>query len=294
MTTEGGIPEEPGGGQDHPPYRPVFSLVMGVIAPVLCIALQPILPSGVVDEISGLRFLDAFPFLSYGVVALNILAMATWLGLGCRVGKWGGVVAGRAVRGLPFRRAARSGAPAFQLDGSGRGRRGARVHPVVHLLRLLPQRFPSVPPRPCPGIPFPLAGSSALLGAVLVVGIPGVQTGVSWAIVPPSGHLKGDPNATGGLRRLPPVVYRDRLVWAYQVEQDRSVRSDSLKRTRICAARTSRRGSDCSTIEIIGDAYRAIHRTGGSTSSGSVPTTTPPTSAAPTATRWPGHRTWTG
>jgi hypothetical protein len=30
----------------------------------------------------------------------------------------------------------------------------------------------------------------------------------------------GAPDATAGLRGLPPFVYRDRLVWAYQREQD--------------------------------------------------------------------------
>ena len=75
---------------------------MGVIAPILCIALQPVLPSGLVEEVPGLRFLNAFPFLNYGVVALNTVAMATWLGLGCRVGKWGGVVAGILFTGTVF------------------------------------------------------------------------------------------------------------------------------------------------------------------------------------------------
>lgn len=221
MTTGASISEEPKGGQIHAPYRPVFSLVMGIIAPVLCIALQPVLLSGMVDELPGLRFLNAFPFLNYGVVALNVLAMATWLGLGCRVGKWGGVVSGVLFTGSVFAGLLGVVLLPFSLIG---------LFAVVGVLGFTPLFTAYVflrngiralrLARPRSG--FWRLRSSLLLGVVLAVGIPGaIQAQVSWAARSAiSGIVRGEPNATAMLRRWHAIVYGDSLVRAYQVEQD--------------------------------------------------------------------------
>ena len=163
---------------------------MGVIAPVLCITLQPVLPLGVVDEMPGLRFLNAFPFLNYGVVALNTVAMATWLGLGCRVGKWGGVVAGILFTGTVFAGLLGLVLLPFSLIG---------LVVVVGVLGFTPlftsyvffrngvRAFRLARARTSPF----LAGSSALLGAAVVLGIPGaLQTGSAPLGVP--AHRPGE------------------------------------------------------------------------------------------------------
>lgn len=206
---------------DQLPFRPILSAFLGIVAPLFCIALQFSLFREVVNDLPGLRFLNAYPFLNYGVVALEILTLVIWLTLGDRVGRWGGFVSGILLAGSLF--AGLLGLVLLPLSLIG-------LMAVIGVLGLVPLgtsfvffrngRRAFVLARTRTG--YRLALVSLLFGAVLVFCLPGaIQARISWVVRNAMhGILTGEPDATAALRGLPPLVYRDRLVWAYQREQD--------------------------------------------------------------------------
>ena len=68
MTNEESRPVKPRAGQPHAPYKPGFTLIMGAAAPILCLALQPVLLTGDLAELPGLRYGEGLANLRRSVV----------------------------------------------------------------------------------------------------------------------------------------------------------------------------------------------------------------------------------
>src|SRR3954454_16294240 len=96
------FPDDPMTTEDRTPFRPLLSTFLGIVAPLLCIAIQFTIFPELIDDLPGLSFLNTYPLLNYGIVALEILTLATWLSLGGRVGRGGGVIAGLLLAGSGF------------------------------------------------------------------------------------------------------------------------------------------------------------------------------------------------
>jgi hypothetical protein len=81
---------------------PAFSIVAGIIAPLLCFALQPLLLSDSLRRELGLRFINVFWLFTYCVAGLEMLVLALWLAFGTRLGAWNGPIAGGLFAGALF------------------------------------------------------------------------------------------------------------------------------------------------------------------------------------------------
>lgn len=77
---------------------PTFSIIAGIIAPIACFALQPVLLSDDSSMPPALRWTNEFWLFAYGFVGLEMLVLALWLGMGARLGAWSGLVAGASSR----------------------------------------------------------------------------------------------------------------------------------------------------------------------------------------------------
>jgi hypothetical protein len=213
---------------DQIPFRPILSAFLGIVAPIFCIAVQFSLIPEMIYDLPGLSFLNTYPIFNYGVVALEILTLTTWLVLGPGVGRWGGLVAGVLLVGSLFAGLLGIVLLPFSLSG---------LMALIGVLGLVPLGTSFVFFRNGKTA-FLLARNrtgyrpallSLLLGAALVFCVPGVIEARVSGVVRKAiqGIIVGVPDATAGLRRWPPFLYRDRLVWAYQGEQD-AVRRERL------------------------------------------------------------------
>jgi hypothetical protein len=88
--------------EDRMPFRPVLSAFLGIVAPVFCIVVQLTFFPELIYDLPGLRFLNTYPLFNYGIVAMEILALAIWLARGERVGPCGGFVSGVLLAGSLF------------------------------------------------------------------------------------------------------------------------------------------------------------------------------------------------
>ena len=206
---------------DQIPFRPVLSAFLGIVAPIFCIAVQFSLFPELINDLPGLSFLNTYPLFNYGVVALEILTLVIWLVLGERVGWWGGIISGVLLAGSLFAGLLGIVLLPFSLIG---------LMALIGVLGLVPLGTSFVFLRNGKNA-FLLARNrmgyrpallSLLLGAALVFCVPGVIEARVSGVVRKAiqGIIVGVPDATAGLRRWPSFLYRDRLVWAYQGEQD--------------------------------------------------------------------------
>lgn len=178
------------------------SVAFGIVAPIACFALKPVLLPGDGFELPGLGFISTFWIFGYGLIGLGIATLTLWLCLGSRLGSWGcGVVSGALLACslfagglglvlLPFSLIgllALIGALGFApfLTATTFARNGIRV--FIHARTLTGRRR---------------AWRSMVLGAALVVGVPGVlQSMVSLAVRHAIAEVaRGDPSAMGRLR----------------------------------------------------------------------------------------------
>jgi hypothetical protein len=206
---------------DHRPFRPDISALLGILAPLLCIALQFGLDMAMISELPPLAFLNAYPFLNYGVVVLEMLTLVIWLALGDRVGRWGGIVSGVLLAGSLFASLLGLALLPFSLIG---------LVVFIGVLGLVPLgtsfvffrngRRAFLLARNRMG--YRTALVSLLLGAVLVFCVPGaIQARISRVVrIAMHSISVGAPDAAARLRGLPLFMYRDQLVGAYERERD--------------------------------------------------------------------------
>jgi hypothetical protein len=200
---------------------PTFAIIAGIIAPMVCLALQPVLLSGETFLLPGLRFINVFWLFGYGVIGLEMMALALRLAFGTRLGAWNGPVAGVLFAGALFAGSLGLVLLPFTLIG---------LFVIIGVLGFIPFLTAAVyyahavesyrQAREVAGGTRLLG--SVLLGALLVIGVPGaVQARVSltvrWAI---RDVAAGDPTARARLRAWYRFAHRDRLVWAYGAERD--------------------------------------------------------------------------
>jgi hypothetical protein len=81
---------------------PTFSILAGIVAPIVCFAVQPLVFSGDPLTLPGLQFVNVFWLFGYGIVGLEMLVLALWLTFGSRLGAWNGPVAGVLFAGALF------------------------------------------------------------------------------------------------------------------------------------------------------------------------------------------------
>ncbi len=74
-------------------HSSTFSILAGIIGPIVCFALQPLLLRGD-DLVPPLRFINVFWLFGYGVIGLEMLVLALSLAVGTRLGAWNGLISG--------------------------------------------------------------------------------------------------------------------------------------------------------------------------------------------------------
>jgi hypothetical protein len=204
------------------PRSPTLSILGGIVAPIACFALQPLLfLPGAPPVVPPLEFINVFWLFGYGVIGLEMLALAVWLAIGNRLGAWNGLFAGVLFAGALFA----GGLGLVLLPFSVLG-----LMLVIGLLGFVPFLTAVVycvnavvayrHAREFAG-PKMLIGW-ALLGALLVIGVPGaVQAGVSLAVRSAiSDVAAGNSTAMLTLRAWYRLAPRDSLVSSYAAERD--------------------------------------------------------------------------
>lgn len=199
----------------------IFSVLMGILAPILCLALQPFLLPGDLFLLPGLQFINTYWIFSYGFIGLEILALSLWLSIGERPRIWYGALSGVLFAGAFFAGGLGLILLPFRLLG---------LLILIGFLGFVPlftaYAFYRNAVRAYRHAGISLSGTtlraSALLGSMLVMGVPGgIQARVLMVVQSTiQGVVEGDPAAMDRLRAWAPFVSRDRLVWAYDAERD--------------------------------------------------------------------------
>jgi hypothetical protein len=78
-----------------------YEVGMGLVMPVICFALEPLLLPAL-GWLPGLIFFHRYRIFGYGVVALELVALAVWLRYGDRLGRWSAGFAGVLLAGALF------------------------------------------------------------------------------------------------------------------------------------------------------------------------------------------------
>ena len=68
-----------------------YDVAFGLVLPVACFALEFVLLPAL-GWLPGLVFFHRYRLFGYGVVALELIALAAWLRLGPRLGRWSAMV----------------------------------------------------------------------------------------------------------------------------------------------------------------------------------------------------------
>lgn len=202
---------------------PTFSIFAGIVAPIVCFAIQRVLLADDIFWLPGLRFINIFWLFGYGLIGLEMLALALRLAFGTRLGGWNGPVSGVLLVGALFAGGLGLVLLPFSLIG---------LLMIIGALGFIPFLTAAVyyahaveAYRQARQV---MAGerlvAAVLLGALLVVGIPGaVQARVSLAVRSAIRDVAaGNPGALAKLRAWYRFAPRDRLVWAYAAEQDQT------------------------------------------------------------------------
>ncbi len=216
------------------------SVAFGIVAPIACFALKPVLLPGDGFELPGLGFISTFWIFGDGVIGLGIATLSLWLGLASRLGSWGcGIVSGVLLACSLFAAGLGLVLLPFSLIGlmiligalglvpfltaTTFARNGIRA--FIHARTLTGRRR---------------AWRSMVLGAALVIGVPGaLQSVVSLAVRHAIADAAlGDPSAMGRLRAWYPYVHRDRLVWSYSAE------ANPVRKARLASAYFDLTGED--------------------------------------------------
>ncbi|MCA1556772.1 MAG: hypothetical protein LC747_08805 [Acidobacteria bacterium] len=79
--------------------RLIFDITVGIVLPILCLTFDPIVFR---NGILGQPLAGRFQLFAYSVIAVEIIALAVWLGLGERAGEWCGVLGGIMLAGALF------------------------------------------------------------------------------------------------------------------------------------------------------------------------------------------------
>ncbi len=79
--------------------RLIFDITVGIVSPILCLIFDPIVFR---NGILGQPLAGRFQLFAYSVIAVEIIALAVWLGLGKRAGEWCGVLGGIMLAGALF------------------------------------------------------------------------------------------------------------------------------------------------------------------------------------------------
>jgi hypothetical protein len=216
-----------------------LSLAFGIIAPIVCFALKPILLPGDAVELPGLGFISVFWIFSYGVIGLGIASLALWLWRGPRLGNWCGVISGDLLTCALF--AGLLGLVMLPFSVIG-------LFAIIGVLGFVPFltaiTFTGNAMRAFHQSRKLLGGRLSLvtmfLGGVLVIGVPGALQ--SWVSLTVRNAIRdvaaGEPSAMARLRAWYPYAHRDRLVWSYQAERD------PLKKDRLARAYHDLTGED--------------------------------------------------
>ncbi len=198
-----------------------FAIFAGIVAPIACLALQPVILSGEEFQMPGLRFINVYWLFAYGVIGVEMVVLALRLASGTRLGVWNGPVAGVLFAGaffagvlglvllpdsvvgllvligalgfVPFLTAAVYFANAIEAYRDAR-----RVAAGRRLVALV------------------------VLSALLVIGTAGaVQAGVCAAVWSAVREIAaGRPEGLAKLRAFNHLGARDGLAWAYASERD--------------------------------------------------------------------------
>jgi hypothetical protein len=199
-------------------HSPIFSILAGIIAPIACFALQPLVFSGEPLTLPGLQFINNFWVFGYGVIGMEMLILTLRLAFGTRLGSWNGPVAGALFAGSLFAGGLGLVLLPFSLIG---------LFFVVGILGFVPFLTAAVyytnaveACRQAPG-GMRLAGS-ALLGALLVISVPVAAQAQVYLTVRSviRDFAAGNPQALAKLRVWYRFAPRDSLVWSYVAEQD--------------------------------------------------------------------------
>lgn len=218
---------------------PTLAISAGIIAPIICFSLQPILLPRDVDTVPGLRFINTFWLFGYGITGLEMLILSLRLAFRSRLGAWNGPVAGMLLAGALFAGGLGVVLLPFSLIG---------LFILIGILGFVPFLTAIVyamsaidayrDARKVTG-GARLIGS-AFPGALLVIGVPSAaQAQVALALRSATRDVaNGDPTALAKLR----VWYRfgpaDSLVWSYEAEHD------PVRRQRLAKAYEELTGTD--------------------------------------------------
>jgi len=165
------------------------------------------------------------------VIGVGIATLVLWLSLGSRLGSWGcGIASGVLLACSLFAGGLGLVLLPFSLIG---------LFALIGVLGFVPFLTATTFARNAvrafiyarTALGDPRAWGSMVLGAALVVGVPGsLQSWVSLAVRHAiADAARGDPSAMGRLRVWYPYAHRDRLVWSYAAEDD-PVRKERLAR----------------------------------------------------------------
>ncbi|WP_165235973.1 hypothetical protein [Aquisphaera insulae] len=200
---------------------PGFAITAGILAPIFCLALQDSIVGDLVVEIPGLRFLTVFRIFNYGVIALEMVVLLIWLACGPRLGPWSGPISGALFAGALFSGVLGLVLLPFSMIG---------LLVIIGVLGFVPfltsaayySNGSAAYRQARAALHGPWLHATVLLGALLVLGIPGAaQSAVSLTVrAAIRGVAAGDPTAMAKLRAWGTVASEDRLVWAYEAERD--------------------------------------------------------------------------
>lgn len=201
---------------------PGFSVAAGIVAPIVCLALQPLLLADMfITTLPGLGFINASWIFGYGVIGLEMLVLAVWLAFGPRLGAGNAPISGALFAGALFAGGLGLVLLPFSLVG---------LIVLIGALGLVPFLTAAVYwANAVEAYRRAVAASGgrsllgpALLGGMLILGVPGAaQAAVSMAVR----HVirdvaAGDPTAMARLRTWLRFTSPDRLAWAYAAERD--------------------------------------------------------------------------
>jgi len=216
----------------------VFALLAGVIAPIGCFYLKPVL-LGDFMELPGLHFLSVFWVFGYGFMGLEMAALLVWLDWGDRTGSTSAFLSGVLEVGAWFAVGLGVVLLPFSVLGllAGIGALGF----VPFLTGFVYYRQSVIARKRADALmPHRKLYRASFLGAILVVGVPAAaQTQVSLTVRFAIRDLAaGNPAAMARLRVWYRFAHRDRLVWAYQQEKN------ATRKARLAAAYHELTGDD--------------------------------------------------
>ncbi|MHB1560422.1 MAG: hypothetical protein ACYC61_23465 [Isosphaeraceae bacterium] len=217
---------------------PVYAVGAGILAPYVCLALQPVLLPGE-PGLPGLRFINVLWIVGYGIIGLEILVLAVWLALKDRLGAWNAPISGILFVGGLF--AGGLGLVLLPFSVIGLiiliGALGFVPFFTAAAYFVCSQRAYL---RARQALPEAKSFGAALMGAVLIVGLPGaVQATASLAVRSAIRDVAdGSPGAVEKLRPWYRFAHRDRLVWSCAAERD------PIRRKRLADAYKQLTGDD--------------------------------------------------